>query len=212
MARLRQLEDDSIAQNNTIAHLNEQVRQARDEAAKWRNRLQQKEQQSKGEHEKLGDFYKRKIDELNQEIESQKNQIEEQQPKTGHTGHEHSIPSKITKPTSSQPGLITSLREQLVEKEEQQQKLIHSLAEIRADMVKIAEGNLNAISEDERQNLSIQALIVNRTAQLQEKIDDYEVQLRTLKQELKAQKDRNQQFIDEAKDARERLGRESESE
>ena len=200
LARLRQLEDDSIAQNNTIAHLSEQVRQAREEAAKWKARLQQKTQQSNVERERQEEIINKLNNDLAREV-----QLNDQQPKAGQTNHEHSKSPKTTKPTLMQSGLVAELRAQLEEKEARQQDLVRALADIRAQMVKIAEGNLTAMNNDERQNLSIQALIATKTGQLQDKIDDYETQLRTLKQELKAQKDRNQQYIDEANDARERL-------
>ena len=73
-------------------------------------------------------------------------------------------------------------------------------------MVKITEGNLKAMSEEDRQSLSVQALITKNTAQLQEKIEDYEKQIQNLKRELKAQKAAAQQYIDQAADAREKLG------
>lgn len=74
-------------------------------------------------------------------------------------------------------------------------------------MVKIADGNLKAISEDDKQSLSIQALITNKTAQLQEKIDDYEKQIQNLKRDLKAQKALVEQHMSEGANAREKLGK-----
>jgi len=108
---------------------------------------------------------------------------------------------------SSPTRSIKILREQLPENEEQRQKFIRALADIRGDMVKIAEGNLKAMSEEDKQSLSVQALITNKTAQLQEKIDDYEKQIQNLKRELKAQKALAQQHIDVSTDVREKLGK-----
>ncbi|CAF4048960.1 unnamed protein product, partial [Rotaria sordida] len=65
--------------------------------------------------------------------------------------------------------------------------------------------NLTAMNEEDKQSLSIQALITNKTAQLQEKIDDYEGQIQNLKRELKTQKALVQQYTDQATDAREKL-------
>ncbi|CAF3438912.1 unnamed protein product [Rotaria sp. Silwood1] len=111
-----------------------------------------------------------------------------------------SSPSKgtkdFTKTGANQPPL----------KEEKRQEFIRALADIRSDMVKIAEGNLKAMNEEDKQSLSIQALITNKTAQLQEKIDDYEGQIQNLKRELKTQKALAQQSTDEAADARQKLG------
>jgi chromosome segregation ATPase len=139
------------------------------------------------------------VNELNREIEGQRSELQNQHSKLGPTS-----PNQSTKkiPTST-----TNLREQLDLKEEQRQELISALADMRNDMVKIAEGNLKAMSEDEKQSLSVQALITNKTAQLQEKIDDYEGQIQNLKRELKTQKTLAQKYIDEATDAREKLGK-----
>jgi len=143
------------------------------------------------------------MNDLNREINAQRSQLQGQT-MTDLENTQKSSPNKLTKnlPTSG-----TNLRDQLALKEEQRQEFIRSLADIRADMVKIAEGNLKAMSEEDKQSLSVQALITNRTAQLQEKIDDYEGQIQNLKRELKTQKTLAQQYIDEAADAREKLGK-----
>jgi len=138
--------------------------------------------------------YEKIVNELNREIEVQRSQL--QSMNDIETGQKSS-------PTRS----IKILREQLPENEEQRQKFIRALADIRGDMVKIAEGNLKAMSEEDKQSLSVQALITNKTAQLQEKIDDYEKQIQNLKRELKKQKDLAQQHTDETADAREKLGK-----
>lgn len=153
--------------------------------------------------------YEKIVNELNREIGSQRSQIQDQHSRIGQTkmdleNAQRASPTKGQRNPSISGG--TNLREQLAEKEEQNQKLIRALAEIRADMVNIAEGNLKAMSDEDKQNLSVQALITNKTGQLQERIDDYEGQIQNLKRELKAQKDLVQQYLDEANDARERLG------
>jgi chromosome segregation ATPase len=143
------------------------------------------------------------VNELNREIDFHR----DQHAKFGQTMNDlenmqKSSPNKLTKSTSG-----TNLRDQLALKEEQNQALVRALADIRGDMVKIAEGNLKAMNEDDKQSLSVQALITNKTAQLQEKIDDYETQIQNLKKELKTQKNLAQQYKDEAADAREKLGK-----
>lgn len=153
--------------------------------------------------------YEKMVDELNREIGNQRSQLQDQQTKGGQSMTDYESPfkvssTKVTKTSSTSNG--PNLREQLAAKEEQCQKLIHSLADIRRNMVAIAEGNLKALNEEDKQNLSVQALITYKTAQLQEKIDDYEGQIQNLKRELKTQKALMQQYIDEANDARERLG------
>ena len=149
------------------------------------------------------------VNELNREIELQRSQLQEQQTKLGQgmSEIENSQRSSPNKPGKAPTTNGVHLREQLTAKEEQRQALIRALADIRSDMVKIADGNLKAMNEEDRQSLSVQALITNRTAQLQEKIDDYEKQIQNLKRELKTQKTQAQQYIDEATDAREKLGK-----
>jgi chromosome segregation ATPase len=150
--------------------------------------------------------YEKVVNELNREIDVQRSQLQDQQTKSGQTMNDienvqKTSPNKLTKNlTTNGP----NLRDQLAIKEEQRQELIRALADIRGDMVKIAEGNLKAMSEEDKQSLSVQALITNRTAQLQEKIDEYETQIQNLKRELKAQKNLIQQHMDEATDAREK--------
>lgn len=154
--------------------------------------------------------YEKMVNELNSRLDDQRTRLEDQQAKIGQSmmDLEHAQRSSSTKPTKNLAGSgsVLSLREQLAQKEEQRQEMVRALAEIRADMVKIAEGNLKAMSDEDKQNLSVQALITHKTAQLQEKIDDYETQIQTLKRELKAQKALMQKHVDEAADARERLG------
>jgi chromosome segregation ATPase len=142
------------------------------------------------------------VNELNREIEAQRSQLQDQHGKGGHDL------DSMPKTSSSRPTkTVSSSGTNLASQEEQRQRFIRALADIRGDMVKIADGNLKAMSEDDKQSLTVQALITNKTGQLQEKIDDYEGQIQKLKQELKAQKALAQQYIDEAADARGKLGK-----
>lgn len=52
LLRLRELEENVAVQENTIAHLNEKLREARREAETWKGRLTQITEQSKHEREK----------------------------------------------------------------------------------------------------------------------------------------------------------------
>ena len=138
------------------------------------------------------------VNELNRQIEGQRSQLQDHHAKSAQDlgSLQKSAPTRASKPASGNRA-----------QEEQQQAFIRALADIRGDMVKIADGNLKAMSEDDKQNVTVQALINSRTAQLQEKIDDYEAQIQNLKRELKAQKASAQQNIDEAADARSKLGK-----
>ena len=51
--RIRTLEENVAVQENTIAHLNEKLREARREAETWKDRLNKKVEQSKQEREKF---------------------------------------------------------------------------------------------------------------------------------------------------------------
>ena len=147
--------------------------------------------------------YERIVSELNREIDGHRSQLNDRQAMNDIDGLQKTSPGRRPKPTSTGgKSLDISLMA-----EEQRQKFIRALADVRGDMVKIAEGNLKAMSEDDKQNLTVQALITKNTSQLQEKIDDYEAQIQNLKRELKAQKALAQQHIDEAADARGKLGR-----
>ncbi|CAF1295830.1 unnamed protein product, partial [Adineta ricciae] len=209
LARIRELEENVAVQDNTIAHLNEKLREARREAETWKGRLTQKMEQFKHDRENMKTSYEKIVNELNREIGSQRSQIQDQHNRIGQSmldleNAQRSSTAKGSRNLSTSSG--TNLREQLAIQEEKNQKLVRALAEIRADMVNIAEGNLKAMSEEDKQNLSVQALISNKTGQLQERIDDYEGQIQNLKRELKTQKALAQQYLDEANDARERLG------
>ncbi len=52
LGRIRELEENVAVQENTIAHLNEKLREARREAETWKGRLTQKMEQFKHEREK----------------------------------------------------------------------------------------------------------------------------------------------------------------
>jgi chromosome segregation ATPase len=139
--------------------------------------------------------YEKMINELNREMEAQRSQLQD------HGNMQKTSPIRLT--TKNAPTSGTDLASQ----KEQREAFIRALADIRGDMVKIADGNIKAMSEDDKQNVTVQALINNKTGQLQEKIDDYEAQIQNLKRELKAQKALAQQHIDEAADARGKLGK-----
>ncbi|CAF1054482.1 unnamed protein product [Rotaria sordida] len=198
LARIRELEENVAVQENTIAHLNEKLREARREAETWKARLTQKMEQFKHDRENDKTNYGKIVNQLNREIELHRSQLQGQQAKFEQMNDfenlQKSSPSKAIKnlPTGTSS-------------KEKDPEFIRALADIRSDMVKIAEGNLKAMNEEDKQSLSIQALITNKTAQLQEKIDDYEGQIQNLKRELKTQKALVQQYIDQATDAREKL-------
>ncbi|CAF0721783.1 unnamed protein product [Adineta steineri] len=217
VSRIRELEENVAVQDNTIAHLNEKLREARREAETWKGRLTQKMEQFKHDRENVKSTYEKLVNELSHKIEIQSSQLQDQHNKIGQSmmdleNAQRSTSSRTTTTTKNNPPANTgtnnsiNLREQLALKEEQRQELIRALADIRSDMVKIAEGNLKAMSDEDKQSLSVQALITSKTSQLQEKIDDYEGQIQNLKRELKAQKALAQQYKDEAVDAREKLG------
>ncbi|CAF5169631.1 unnamed protein product, partial [Rotaria magnacalcarata] len=144
------------------------------------------------------------VEELNNKIEDYRIQLQDQQSKVGSTTNDldHAqkpSPNKGTKTLSTSGGNLRDLPQ------DKRQEFMRALADIRSDMVRIAEGNIKAMNEEDKQNLSIQALITSKTGQLQEKIDDYEGQIQNLKRELKTQKALAQQHMDEAADAREKL-------
>ena len=146
------------------------------------------------------------VNELNREIDAQRSQLHDQQTKIGQTMTDLESMQKNTSGRRPKPTGGAGLGDLSFANEEQRQRIIRALASIRGDMVKIAEGNIKAMSEDDKQNLTVQALITNKTSQLQEKIDDYETQIQNLKRELKAQKALAQQNNDQAADARQKLG------
>ena len=86
-----------------------------------------------------------------------------------------------------------------------------TLAGLRRDLVTIAKQNIKTNNADNAQNLSVQALIANKTEELQAKIDDYEGQIHNLKGELRTQKRLIQQMTSETADVREKLGTSSRS-
>ena len=151
--------------------------------------------------------YERMVNELNREIDGQRSQLQNQQTKIGQTMSDLESMQKNSSGRRPKPPGGANLTDVSSASEEQRQKFVRALADIRGDMVKIAEGNLKAMSDDDKQNLTVQALIMDKTAQLKEKIDDYETQIQNLKRELKAQKALAQQTNDEAADARQKLGR-----
>lgn len=149
--------------------------------------------------------YDKIVNDLNREIDAQRSKLQDQA-KPGATsngldsGQKPTVGKGAKSPGTPGGNLPGS------QKDDNRQDIIRLLADIRGDLVKITEGNLKAMNEDERLSLSIQALITSKTAQLQEKIDDYERQIENLKRELKTQKTSAQRNADEAADARRKLG------
>ena len=151
--------------------------------------------------------YERIANDLNRQIEAQRSQLEEHQMKPVSMAPLESDPRSTTGRGMTKTATVNrlNLQEQLAVKEEQRLAMVRALADVRSDMMKIAEGNLRALNEEEKQTLSIEALINARTAQLQEKIDDDEKQLLALRQELKKQRTLAQQATEQSTDAREKL-------
>ncbi|CAF3484271.1 unnamed protein product [Rotaria socialis] len=204
VAHIRELEENAAVQENTIAHLNEKLREARREAETWKGRLTQKMEQFKHDREHTKVSYEKMVEELNNKIENYRIQLQDQQNKVGSTMNDFDhvqkpSPNKGTKTLSTSGENLRDLPQ------DKRQEFMRALADIRSDMVRIAEGNIKAMNEEDKQNLSIQALITNKTGQLQEKIDDCERQIQNLKRELKTQKALAQRHMDEAADAREKL-------
>jgi hypothetical protein len=148
------------------------------------------------------------LSDLNDRIGAQNSQLQDRQTMNDNENRQSAPSARAPKnpPAKNQTTSGSTPRDQAASNEEQRQAFVRALADIRSDMVKIAEGNLKAMSDDDKQALSVQALIHNRTAQLQEKIDDYVGQFQNLKRELKAHKNLAQQHVDSATDARDKLG------
>lgn len=148
------------------------------------------------------------VNALNQQIELHRSELQEKQAHGGKSKNDLDSGRKSSsqKTQKSDPTSGANNSEQTAIDEEKRQAIISRLADLRSDIKKISEGNIKAMNEEGKQTLSIQALITSKTAQLQEKIDDYENQIQNLKRELKVQKGLVQQHTNEAADARERLG------
>ncbi|CAF0798448.1 unnamed protein product [Didymodactylos carnosus] len=205
LAQLRALEENVTVQENTIAHLNEKVREARHEAESWKGRLTQKIDQYKHDRESYKISHEKIVNELNREIEKSKSKLNEQEKSIQQFMND--LENRETQPSTKTTNLKTSikkLKEGFAGKAEQHDVLTRLLAEVRSDLDNI-DKRYNKANNDDQQNVS--AVVDGKMSQLQEKIDEYEIQIQNLKRELKAQKNLVQQMTDEANDAKARLSR-----
>ena len=92
------------------------------------------------------------MNDVNRRLELKILEMQNQQNKTltMPIGNENASSSRTDKQSKPSTSNGSSLRDQLALKEEQCQDLIRALADIRRDMVRIADGNLKALNEDDQ--------------------------------------------------------------
>uniref|UniRef100_H2YZT7 Centrosomal protein of 290kDa coiled-coil region domain-containing protein n=1 Tax=Ciona savignyi TaxID=51511 RepID=H2YZT7_CIOSA len=88
-------------------------------------------------------------------------------------------------PATSMKNLVARLKEELQEKEKQQQQLSHALKELRQDLVQQAQENIRAASATERDAHNVTTLVEKKTSHYKDEIEDLKDQIAQFRRNLK---------------------------
>jgi centrosomal protein CEP290 len=97
-------------------------------------------------------------------------------------------------PSAAIKSMVDKLKQQLAEKEEQQQILNKALLELKSDMVNMAKINLNSASQDQSQEKNLQTIINKACNEYQDKILAITEDNNKLKAELKIKQKTNDEL------------------
>jgi hypothetical protein len=95
------------------------------------------------------------------------------------------IESKKSPKTPSDASLISKLKQQLAEKDEQQKMLNKALVDLKNDLLDISKSNLINFGEEKSQDKRIETLIEKVTTEYQDKICKLGEEMAKVKNELK---------------------------
>ncbi|PVD27873.1 hypothetical protein C0Q70_10448 [Pomacea canaliculata] len=209
LERLNELEDLVADQENTIAALQEKLRQKEMDIINLKTRLEQADRHLKLEHdrwkqEQANDLSKKdvELDQVQRIIHDQKKEIEVLNEEIAALKD-----ANLRGPTTSMKNLVERLKNQLALKEKQHQALSKALTDLRADMVTQAQKSVMAQAEEVQQERNIQRLIDTHTKDFRDQAEDLQSQLEHTKRELKKHKESESLLQTELEDVKEELGR-----
>ena len=136
------------------------------------------------------------IEKLNTQIEEYRDKISKQDNEMNlliaNLENQKQLSSKS--PSATVKSMVDKLKQQLVEKEEQQHILNKALIELKSDMVNMAKMNLNSMSQDQGQERNLQSIIEKASNEYQDKIYALTEDLNRLKGDLKTKQKTNDEL------------------
>ena len=190
LARLQELEEITVENENTISALNQKVKKLTTEVDTWKTRY---EMQTKKHEQDLNSAQKEKL----AAIEKLNGQLEEFRTKIDGDGAT-SVPKESDLSKSPSSGnlkqVVDKLRQELAAKEEQHRVLNEAFAKIRAEMVEIAKSNLASHSEEANQEERMKNIIEAKIAEYQDKLCSVGEDLAKCKKDLKAKTKQNEEL------------------
>ena len=136
------------------------------------------------------------IEKLNQQIEDYRDRIAKQDNEMNsllvNLENQKQLSSKS--PSAAIKSMVDKLKQQLAEKEEQQQILNKALLELKSDMVNMAKINLNSVSQDQSQEKNLQTIINKACNEYQDKIIAITEDNNKLKADLKNKQKTNDEL------------------
>ncbi|KAL4233575.1 hypothetical protein ACF0H5_008256 [Mactra antiquata] len=207
LARLNELEDLVVEQENALAAMGQKIRTRDDDIVGLRGKLQEQGMQYAGEKQSV-------VGKLSEELVTKQGEIDKLK-KTVHdqTKDIELLNEELTNakdansraPTTTMKNLVERLKNQLALKEKQHQALSKALTELRADMVTQAQEQVKAHSDDSSQQINVQKIVDKHTKELADQIEDLQNTIDRQKKELKKRKDRENSLQTEMDDYKEEL-------
>ena len=194
--RLQELEEVTIEQENTISGLQQKIKKLNTELDTWKARNEMQSQKSvadlaqfQSEKAKIAEKLNKQIDEFRvemngkqAEIENIKNQLEKQKELNAKS------------PTNEVKSVVEKLKQQLLQKEEQQKALNQVLLDLKSDMVTMAKNNLVSFNDESNQEKKIQNIIEKTSADYQDKLYTLSEEMAKIKKDLKQKTKANEEL------------------
>ncbi|OWF51997.1 centrosomal protein of 290 kDa-like [Mizuhopecten yessoensis] len=209
LARLNQLEDLLVEQDNAMAAMSEKIRQRDEEIASLRSRLQVDSRSHNVERERMTEETRTGIQAREREVEECHRQIDHHKKEADLLRQEIEVLKEQNNraPTTTMKNLVDRLKNQLAHKEKQHQALSKALTELRADMVQQAQETVTQQAHESSQETNIQKLIDSHTKEMADQIEDLQNEGDRLKKEVKKRKDQEANLQTELDDTREEMTR-----
>ncbi|KAH3726744.1 centrosomal protein of 290 kDa-like [Dreissena polymorpha] len=208
IARLNELEDQVVEQENALAAMGEKLRAKDEDIIALRTRLQEQGLQYAGEKKTEVGRLREELDKKSQEIAETRRKVEDQAKELGLLNEELQAAKEANSraPTTTMKNMVERLKNQLALKEKQHQSLSKALTELRADMVTQAQAQVRAHNVDGEQEINVQKIVDKHTKELGEQIEDLQNTVEKQKTELKKRKDKETSLQAELEEYRDETG------
>uniref|UniRef100_H3A222 Centrosomal protein 290 n=1 Tax=Latimeria chalumnae TaxID=7897 RepID=H3A222_LATCH len=210
LVRLAEMEQTVAEQDNSLYALTEKLRKAEADLEKQKQitvlriREHENEKTNRLEEKYVAEVKKLKAEEaelrallsqMEKEVQYLKTELEAQKE------------ANTRAPTNTMKNLVERLKNQLALKEKQQKALSKALLELRAEMTAHAEQQIITAAAQKEENLNVQQIVDKQTKELKVRVEDLSEQLVTVKQTLKATKNKDISLIEEMENLNKELQR-----